>query len=126
MRLVAALIGLLLTVAAHGWADSSGLTRGEIKTPGYLGLTVQPESYLFTVVKDKKTVLSVHSDGRVDWHGDQSEAARAFWQAVERVGPRYGSACNQGIRSGNGAIETPGFVPMPDTRADLLDRKPSR
>lgn len=36
--------------------------------------------------QEGKVVLTVHTDGRVDWHGDQSAAALAFWKSVEHMG----------------------------------------
>ena len=49
--------------------------------------TDAPKYLAFVVAPGADPVIRVWSDGRVEWNGDQSEAARGFWRAVESLCP---------------------------------------
>lgn len=37
----------------------------------------------------KVAVLTIHADGHIEWRGEQSEAALAFWRCVELAAPQF-------------------------------------
>lgn len=49
----------------------------------------QPTSLTFVGADSSTPVVVIHPDGRVEWNGDQSEAAVEFWKAVEAAFPGF-------------------------------------
>lgn len=78
-----ALVAAFCAGLTPAWAEPltfSGTSRSAISLP--------PQSIQFYTDSTLGTpILTITADGRVQWLGDQSEAAKAFWRLVQRMAP---------------------------------------
>ena len=81
------LVACLLAVAYGSEAGSEPLTASNLAT-GDLGVSFGAPTKIIVQDLDEKEILVIHLDTkRVEWNGDQREAAVKFWKVVEQTWP---------------------------------------